>query len=135
MQRIKYWMAVMVACVAIIVLLSGCDSASNLNDSTGVVMRDYYTIEDFQSITIGESTYQDICQIAYTESVQITSYGGFCEYPLKNGGCIRIKFYGESLIVGAIEEIKTEGQGDGLREPWDKGTVLLSPDGSPSNDP
>lgn len=105
MQRTKHWTVVIFAWVAFIVLLSGCDSTSNANDSTGVIMREYYTTEDFQSIIIGESTYQDICQVAYTESMQITSYGGFCEYPLKNGGCIRIKFYGESLIVGAIEEI------------------------------
>ena len=106
MQRTKNWTVVIFVCVAFIVLLSGCDSTSNLNDFAGVAMRDYYTIEDFQSITIGESTYQDVCQVVYTESMQITSYGGFCEYPLRNGGCIRIKFYGESLIVGAIQEIE-----------------------------
>ena len=37
--------------------------------------------------------------------MQITSYGGFCKYPMQNGGDIRIKFYGKDLIVGDIEEV------------------------------
>ena len=68
-------------------------------------MQDYYTKEDFKSITIGESTYQDVYNIASSESMQMTSYGGFCEYPMQNGGYVRIKFYGKDMIVGAIEEV------------------------------
>ena len=74
-------------------------------------MRDYYKIDDFQSIIIGESTYQDVYKITHSETMQVTSYGGFCECPTQSGGYIRIKFYGKELIVGAIEEIfKTEGR-------------------------
>ena len=78
---------------------------SNTIDFNEVSMKDYYQIEDFNSITIGESTYQDVYEIAPVKSMQTASYGGFCEYPMQNGGCIRIKFYGKNLIVGAIEEI------------------------------
>ena len=69
-------------------------------------MKEYYKKEDFQSIVIGESTFNDVYQIAPSESINITSYGGFCEYPMQNGGYVVIKFYGEDLIVAGIEEMK-----------------------------
>ena len=68
-------------------------------------MKEYYVKADFQSITVGESTFQDVYKIAPWEFLQTTSYGGFCEYPTHNGGCIRIKFYGKELLVGEIEEV------------------------------
>ena len=74
-------------------------------------MIDYYEKEDFQSIIIGESTFQDVYKIASEGAIQITSYGGFCEYPMQNGGYIRIKFYGKDMIVGAIEEVSNTGDG------------------------
>ena len=64
-----------------------------------------YSIEDFQAITIGESTYREVYEIAPPESLQITSYGAFCYYLRQSGGYICIKFYGKDLIVGSIEEI------------------------------
>ena len=103
MKRINYW--IIVVCLVSMVWHSGCSSTSSTNDFTGEPMRDYYKKEDFQSITIGESTYQDVHKIAPTESMQITSYGGFCQYPMQNGGYVRIKFYGKHLIVGAVEEL------------------------------
>ena len=108
MKRINYW--IIVVCLVSMVLTSGCNSISITNDFTGESMRDYYKKEDFQSITIGESTYQDVHKIAPTESMQITSYGGFCQYPMQNGGYVRITFYGKYLNVGAIEELS--GRGD-----------------------
>lgn len=67
--------------------------------------RNYYTEEIFQSIKIGESTFRDVYEIAPTETMQVTSYGGFCEYAMENGGSIRIKFVGEDLVVDDIEVI------------------------------
>lgn len=63
----------------------------------------YKTKEDFDSITIGESTFRDVYDIAPQETMHVTSYGGFCDYPMKDGGYIRIEFYGKDLTVGAIE--------------------------------
>ena len=68
-------------------------------------MREYYTSEVFSSITVGESTFRDVYDIAPHKSMQVTSYGGFCDYLLKNGGYIRIEFYGKDLIVGAVKEV------------------------------
>ena len=106
MKRINYW--IIVVCLVSMVCHSGCSATSSTNDFTGESMRDYYKKEDFQSITIGESTYQDVYKIAPTESMQITSYGGFCQYPMQNGGYVLIKFYGKHLIVGAVEELSGE---------------------------
>ena len=64
-----------------------------------------YYYEDFKSISIGDSSFKDVYEIAPIDSIQITSYGGFCEYPAENGGCIRIKFKGKDLIVISIEEV------------------------------
>lgn len=111
MKKIKYWVICMVTCFMSMALFLGCNSTSNTNELGGGTMINYYKMEDFQSITIGESTYYDVYKVAPTGPVQITSYGGFCEYPMQNGGCIRIKFCGESLIVGAIEEIERQGDG------------------------
>ena len=67
-------------------------------------VKEYYAIEDFKAIIIGDSSFKDVYEIAPIDSVQITSYGGFCEYPTENGGCIRIKFRGKELVVISIEE-------------------------------
>ncbi len=67
-------------------------------------MKEYYTKDDFLSISIGNSAFKDVYEIAPVDSLQITSYGGFCEYPTENGRCIRIKFQGKELIVISIEE-------------------------------
>ena len=106
MKRINYW--IIVVCLVSMVLHSGCSSTSSTNDFTGESMRNYYKKEDFQSIIIGESTYQDVHKIAPIEAMQTTSYGGFCQYPMENGGYVRIKFYGKDLIVGAVEELSGE---------------------------
>lgn len=105
MKRISNWVILIVVFLAFMVLLIGCGSTSNTNDLSEVSMSDYYRKEDFKSITIGKSTYQDVYNIASPELMQITSYGGFCEYPMQNGGYVRIKFYGKDLIVGVIEEV------------------------------
>lgn len=71
--------------------------------SDNETMKSYYTLDDFQSIVIGESTFQDVYDIAPSISLTTTSYGGFCEYPSADGKYIHIKFYGAEMIVGAIE--------------------------------
>lgn len=86
-------------------LIVGCGLKPSNNEKNEVDMKNYYTMEDFEPISIGDSSYKDVYEIAPVESMQITSYGGFCEYPAKNGGCIRIKFQGEDLIVISIEEV------------------------------
>lgn len=63
----------------------------------------YYSMNDFEHIVEGKSTYQDVYNIAPPKSVQVTSYGIMCEYPMEDGGCIRMKFYGEESVVGMIE--------------------------------
>ncbi len=90
--------------------LVGCKSKATNNDFSIKSPKNYYTKQDFKSIIIWESTYQDVYDIASSQVMFVTSYGGYCEYPMSDGGCIRIKFYGPDLIVGMIEELKT---GDG----------------------
>ena len=105
MKKINAWLIFITICTMGMLFLSGCESNSNNNDFNEVSMKEYYKIEDFQSITIGESTYQDVCKIASSKSIQMTSYGCFCEYPMQSGGYIRIKFYGPDLVVGDIQEV------------------------------
>ncbi len=104
MKKAFAWKFFIVLCLILIFLLSGCEAMSNEEEYSGVYIKDYYDIEDFKSITIGESTFADVYKVATTEKMHVTSYGGFCEYPMQNGGYICIKFYGKDLIVGAIEE-------------------------------
>ncbi len=112
MKYKKYSALVLVVFLGFIVFF-GCASTSSVNGFTEVPMKDYYEKEDFKFVVIGESTYQDVYKVAPTESMQITSYGGFCEYPMQNGGYIRIKFYKKELIVGAIEEVSSRKTGGG----------------------
>ena len=101
----KYLIVFIVGCFIFMNMLVGCSSKPSTNHSEVVSMRDNYRIEDFESIIIGESTFKDVYETVAAESMQVTSYGGFCEYPMQDGGCIRVKFYGKDLIVGAIEEV------------------------------
>lgn len=110
MNRIKYTIFFMVCWLVVIFLSTGCNLLPTKNDFNEVFMKDYYLKEDFQSIIMGESTFQDVYTIAPVESMQVTSYGGVCEYPMRDGGCIRIKFYGKDLVVGEIEEFFYETQ-------------------------
>ncbi len=112
MNRLYRCSIVIVVCLVSVVWLFGCDSNSGINDFADVSMMDYNKKEDFQSITIGKSTYQDVYEIASPASMQITSYGGVCEYPMQNGGYVRIKFYGKDLIVGDIEEVSLSIKND-----------------------
>lgn len=97
-------------CFALAFLMFGCNSTSNIDgsytsSSDEVYMGNYYELDDFKDIVIGESTFDDVYVVAPTESMQATSYGGVCQYPLENGGFLRIKFFGKDLVVGDIEEI------------------------------
>lgn len=100
----KFFYFVTLVCLLFMALLTGCRTTSNDNYSSEESMKKYYTKDDFECITIGESTSRDVYDIAPSKVMQMTSYGGFCEYPMQNGGYVRIKFYGKELIVGAIEE-------------------------------
>lgn len=88
----------------LITLLAGCSSGQNSYELTEVHMRNY-SLNDFGTIIIGESTYEDVYRIAPTESLVVTSYGGFCDFQTEIGGSIHIRFNGPNLVVGAIEEI------------------------------
>lgn len=66
----------------------------------------YYTKDDFSAIVIGESTYYDVNDVAPMKEIEITSEGGFCEYPMKHGGSVRITFVGKDLVVHSIEEVE-----------------------------
>lgn len=62
----------------------------------------YYSIEDFQSIVVGKTTFQDVYKLFPAEGMIVTSYGGLCNYATESGS-ICIQFYGSDLVVGAIE--------------------------------
>ena len=88
----------------LLTLLVGCGREPKLHRAPAAEMKEHYTMEDFKTITIGESTYWDVYLVAPSQSMQVTSYGGICEYPMENGGRICVKFLGKDLIVGTIEQ-------------------------------
>lgn len=102
----------------LVILLVGCGSKSDIVDSNDTLNESnledvYYTMDDFKSIIIGESTFQDVYNIAPNEQMRATSYGGLYEYPMQSGGYILIKFYGSDLIVGAVEEVSNDDLANG----------------------
>ena len=62
---------------------------------------------------VGKSTYQDMCEIVGPKPFFATSsYAAVCEYPMEDGGCIRVKFVlgdrsandlSSNLIVAVVE--------------------------------
>lgn len=105
MKKTSIQIILMMICLSLFALLVGCKANRNTNNSSEALLMDYYTKETFKSIIVGESTYRDVYVIAPTELMLVTSYGGLCEYPMKNGGYVRIKYYSEDLVVGSIEEV------------------------------
>lgn len=106
MNKMNFRRLFMGLCFALAFLMFGCNSTSNIDSSCNeVCMDDYYEVDDFKDIVIGESTFNDVHIVAPAESMQATSYGGVCQYPLENGGYLSIKFFGKDLVVGDIEEI------------------------------
>lgn len=103
MKRVCCWCTFIFVFMIFMVLITACGQNSIDNNLNEVSMKEHYCEEDFQSIIIGKSTYQDVYNIAPPKSIQVTSYGGFCEYPMKDGKYLRIKFYGKEMIVGMIE--------------------------------
>ena len=99
------WCLIIVLGLSCICLLIGCKSIWHSHKPKEEPEVNYYTKEHFCSIVIGKSTYQDVYEIAPTSVMCVTSYGGLCEYPMKTGGYICIKFYGKDLVVGDVEEI------------------------------
>lgn len=68
MRRIIYRLVLMIICLGNLVSLFGCGATQkpdNIGEDSAVR---YYSKEDFSSITIEESTYQDVCTIALPES-------------------------------------------------------------------
>lgn len=106
MKKMRYLYVFVVIYTTFMILFGGCGSTSSTSNGAfdRVDMKDYYSKEDFDSIVIGESVFQDVYNIAPPESLQVTSYGGLCKYPMQSGGYIWIKFLGKELVVGAIEE-------------------------------
>jgi len=63
-----------------------------------------YSMEDFSHIILGESGVEDLLQVGPCEML-VTSYGGLCTYPAKDGKCIEVVLHGDTgkLIVCSIE--------------------------------
>jgi hypothetical protein len=93
---------VLISLLLIFVLIKSDKKGNIMN------MKEYYSMEDFDSIIIKKSTYKDVFEIAPIDSMQITSYGGFCIFPKKDGGYIRIDFVGNDLIVINITEVNSD---------------------------
>lgn len=103
----RKWLFLLILVEVGIVLIMALFWVNNttLNSDEIEVSMKYYEKKDFQSIIIGKSTFYDVYKVANTQTMQITSYGGVCDYPMLNGGYIRIKFYGKEMVVGNVEEI------------------------------
>ena len=93
--------------VILIILLVNGVSCSKQNKSDEVSMQ-YYTMDDFNTIIVGKSTYRDVYEVAKPELVQATSYGCYCLFDTNDNNKICIKFYGSDLIVGHIELLSAD---------------------------
>ena len=65
----------------------------------------YYTMEDFSSLVLHQSTYEDVCKlIPEAQQPEMSKHNSvsYCDYPTETGGFIRILFVRENLLVVSI---------------------------------
>ena len=112
----KLWAAIIVV-VTCILLIACTDEVKNdypaategisvLATDEVVVVPDmrYFTLEDFSSIVIGESTIEDVFNITGSVTPMVMmSPGGVCEYPMRDGKCIRVEFFSAEFVVYDIK--------------------------------
>ena len=66
------------------------------------VNRKRYSLEDFKSVLVGETSYNDLWNAGLNPLIYISPIGDIEEYPLEGGGYLRLMF-DEKLIVKSIE--------------------------------
>lgn len=59
----------------------------------------FYTLEDFASIVVGESTSWDVRMIYPQRGMTAVSFGGLQEIPMEGGGFIVIEYQGPDMYV------------------------------------
>lgn len=92
-----------IICIMLFVFTNtACVQKEHISESVEANMAKYYTLEDFQSIVIGESTVDDVDKIAPMDFLQVTAEGFMYRYPMEDGRYICIKFSGEESIVSSI---------------------------------
>ena len=105
--------------ISIIFLLLGCTTQSQTAATTQSTVENsafttvgtlvdsevrYFTLEDFASIVIGESTIEDVYNITEESyAMALTGTGGFCEYPMQDGKCICIEFGVPNWVIKSIK--------------------------------
>lgn len=102
-NAVRFFLIIM--CTIFVFVAAACNREEPSDNITDVTANALYSQDAFDSIIVGESTYKDVYDIAPVDFIQVTSYGGVSDYPLQSGGCIRIQYYGNDLIVGKIELI------------------------------
>lgn len=87
-----------------IMIFSGvsCNHSSADIEANDSHTKEYYTLDDFDFLTINQSTDQDIIDRWGSIRVAMTSFGGVSQFPMENGDYIIVYFYGSEMIVGDI---------------------------------
>lgn len=62
----------------------------------------YYELDDFEGIIVGQSTAQDVLELAPCDTAAVSAEGIVLSYPMEDGRWIVIKFYENQNSVGAI---------------------------------
>ncbi len=62
----------------------------------------YYTLQDFENLVIGKSTFADLKYNFSSYLAYYTQTGLECEFPTKDGRCIRLSFEGTNLLFQSI---------------------------------
>ena len=90
----------------------------------------YYTMEDFSSLVVYQSTYEDVCKLIPQEQqpeMNKRNSISYCDYPTEAGGFIRIFYLGKELMITAIEHYPVSGA---FYREKEKGKVIAADDGT-----
>ena len=98
----KYVFTAMVFFLLIIIFMLPFFSTMHSEKSTS-----YYSIEQFSSLVLKESTVSDVEKIANIDRLYCTSFGAVAEFPTEDNRWIQIRLTGADLIVDSIQVAKT----------------------------
>ena len=108
--------------VSFLLLLMGCEAKTKTgeptsmttisNETTRDLSRRYFTMEDFEQFTIGETNFRDFYDALYTENDESYGMGAVpggmaIDYPMENGKYIEVEFtLGETPEEMILREIE-----------------------------
>lgn len=93
--------------MTLLLLFTGCKQENSMKLEEDDMIN-YYTIDDFHTIVVGKSTYEELREVSIRKGVEdveliSTAEGFLFRFPMENGEYICVNVSGSDSIVRSIE--------------------------------